>query len=357
MKYLGNPNYAHDGSDRVGLLLVNHGSPDDTDTASVRRYLRGFLADPRLVELPRWLWLSILNGIILVTRPPRTARKYKQIWTAQGSPLNVICEALLDGLRARLESSYGDRLRLALGMTYGHPTAAEGLDELRNAGCTRILVLPLYPQYAAVTIGSVFDVVSSALQRWRWIPELRFVSGYPDLPEYITALADSLRAHWAEHGRAEKLLLSFHSMPAKYAAKGDPYPCFCEKTSRLLAQELRLGDDEYTLAYQSRFGRGEWLQPYTEDLLAQWRDDGVQSVDIICPGFSVDNLETLEELRVDYTAQYAEGGGELRVVPCLNAAPAHVDALEKVVRQQLQGWEDSLRAVQAVPPLRQDASA
>ncbi len=355
MKYLGNPEYRHDGSDRVGLLLVNNGSPERPDIPSVRRYLRNFLGDPRLIELPRWLWLPILNGLILLTRPPRTARKYRSIWTDQGSPMNAWSDELITTLREKLADQYGERLHATLGMSYGKPSVATGLDELRNAGCTRLLIVPLYPQYAAVTTGSVFDSVSRALQRWRWVPELRFVNGYESQPEYIKALADSLRAHWATHGRADKLMLSFHSMPKKYADGGDPYPCFCEKTTRLLASELGLNDDDYSLTYQSRFGRGEWLQPYTEDVLTDWRDQGVTSVDLICPGFAVDNLETLEEIEEDYAGQFATAGGKLRLVPCLNAGPGQVATLSALVAKHLVGWESSLQAAAGVPPLRAGA--
>jgi len=355
MRYLGNPEYRHDGSDRVGLLLVNNGSPDRPDVRSVRRYLRRFLGDPRLIELPRALWLPILNGIILMTRPPRTARKYRTIWTERGSPMLAWSEDLRDALAERLQGEFGDRLNVAIGMSYGAPSIATGLDELRNAGCTRLLVLPLYPQYAGVTTGSVFDSVSRALQRWRWVPELRFINGYESQPEYIRALADSLRAHWAEHGRAEKLMLSFHSMPRKYADAGDPYPCFCEKTGRLLARELGLSENDYSLTYQSRFGRGEWLQPYTEDALRTWRDEGVETVDLICPGFAVDNLETLEEIEDDYASQFSEGGGALRLVPCLNAGSGQLSAIRAVVAKHLAGWEAGLRSAQPVPPLRAGA--
>lgn len=351
MKYLGNPEYRHDASDRVGVLLVNNGSPRDTSVGSVRRYLRRFLSDPRLVELPRWLWLSILNGIILVTRPPRTARKYRKIWTDEGSPMSVISADLADQLRQRFAGDYGPRLKIAIGMTYGYPSIAEGLDELRDGGCTRLLVIPMYPQYAGVTVGSVFDSVTRALQRWRWVPELRFVNGYASQPQYISALADSLRAHWATHGRADRLLFSFHAMPAKYATQGDPYPCFCEKTSRLLAEHLGLDEDGYQLAYQSHFGAGEWTRPYTEDVLASWADEHVESVDMICPGFSIDNLETLEEIEMDFAARFARGGGTLRFVPCLNAGPGQVATIETLIREQLGGWEGALRSTQVVPPL------
>ncbi len=351
MHYLGNPDYAHDGSDRVGVLLVNHGSPTAPETGAVRRYLRSFLSDPRLVELPRWLWWPLLNGIILLSRPPRTAGKYRRIWSAAGSPMDRISAELLEKLQARCELLYGGRLQLALGMSYGQPSIAAGLDELRNAGCTRVLILPLYPQYTAVTVGSVFDLATRALQRWRWVPELRFVNGYADQPEYIAALAESLRAHWARNGRAQRLLLSFHSLPQDYADAGDPYPCFCEKTARLLAAELGLADDQYTVAYQSRFGRGQWLRPYTEDLLEAWREAGVRSVDIICPGFAVDNLETLEEIQLDYAQRFAAGGGTLRLVSCLNAGDGQLATLEALLRQQLRGWEDALKPARLVPPV------
>lgn len=351
MKYLGNPQYRHDGSDRVGVLLVNNGSPADTSIGSVRRYLRDFLSDPRLVELPRWLWLSILNGIILVTRPPRTARKYRKIWTDGGSPMTVITRELAAKLQTRLAQNFSNRLEVAIGMTYGYPGVAEGLDQLREGGCRRLLVIPMYPQYAGVTVGSVFDCVMQELQRWRWVPEVRFVNGYADQPEYIAALANTVREHWARHGRGERFLISYHALPQHYANEGDPYPCLCEKTTRLLAEKLGLRDDEYTLAYQSHFGGGQWTRPYSEDLLDQWREEQVQSVDMICPGFAVDNLETLEEIELDFAARFSAGGGSLRLIPCLNARDDHIGSIEQLIRHQLQGWEDALRGAQLVPPL------
>jgi ferrochelatase len=355
----GNP---HDGQSRVGVLLVNHGSPEATDVASVRRYLRIFLSDPRLIELPRLLWLVILHGIILRVRPHRTARAYKKIWTDAGSPMQVMSDSLVEQVRVRCKAEWGAQIVVAGGNTYGMPSVAAALDELRHKDAHRIVVLPLYPQYTAVTVGSVFDRVSEELSRWRWVPELRFVSGYHDNPGYLDAIVASIRQHWQAHGRGDKLIFSYHSLPTAYVEAGDPYFCICSKTTRKLAARLGLDDEQWAMSFQSTFVGGDWLGPDLEDLMDELRAEGKRKIDVICPGFAVDNLETLEEIvdRNKSDAESADGTG-LRFIPCLNDSGAHADVIAGLIGNQLKGWEEALVPVGSVPSiptdLRSEASA
>jgi ferrochelatase len=349
MRYKGTTGNPHDGRSRVGVLLVNHGSPDGTDVVSVRRYLKTFLSDPRLIELPRLLWMLILHGIILRVRPRRTARSYKKIWTENGSPMQVISAALLQQVRDYTAAEWGHEIIVAGGNTYGNPSIAAGLEELRQADAHHILIVPLYPQYTAVTVGSVFDRVVAEITRWRWVPELRFISGYHDQSEYLDAIADSIRAHWQTHGRGDKLVFSYHSLPQAYVDGGDPYACICAKTSRKLAARLGLDDDAWAISYQSTFIGGNWIGPDIEEVAAELYAQGNKQIDVICPGFSVDNLETLEEVVERYIPALAEQGGELRFVSCLNDSPAHVDVITALIRSNVQGWEATLKPVAAVP--------
>lgn len=351
-RYKGTNGNPHDGASRVGVLLVNHGSPDGTDVPSVRRYLRIFLSDPRLIELPRLLWLTILNGIILRVRPRRTARAYRKIWTEEGSPMQVISRSLVEQLRQRCEKEWGAQVVVAGGNTYGNPSIAAGLEELRQADAQRIIVVPLYPQYTAVTVGSVFDRVAEELTQWRWVPELRFISGYHDQPEYLRAITNGIRRYWDEHGRGDKLVFSFHSLPTAYVEAGDPYFCICSKTARKLAAQLGLGEDDWVLSFQSTFVGGNWLKPDLEELLEELQELGNKRIDVITPGFAVDNLETLEEIVERYAADFVERGGdecELHFIPCLNDSAEHVDAIAELVRSNTGGWEDVLAPVGAVP--------
>lgn len=320
---------------QAGLLLVNLGTPDSPSKGDVKRYLRQFLSDPRVVEAPRLLWWPVLNGIILNTRPRRSAAAYARIWTADGSPLMVHSRRQAQGLQQRL----GDAVKVELAMRYGNPSIAQGLDALRQAGCERILVFPLYPQYSATTTASVFDAVTGELQRWRWIPELRLVNQYGDDPGYLAALAASVEEHWQQRGRAEKLLFSFHGIPRRYADQGDPYPHQCESTARRLADQLGLDEGQWQLCYQSRMGREAWLTPYTSETLERLARDGVQRVQILCPGFAADCLETLEEIAMENRDLFlAAGGKEYDYIPCLNERPDHLDALAGIARRYLGGW-------------------
>jgi ferrochelatase len=336
---LSEPNlqsYHHDQVGRTGVLLVNLGTPDGPDRVSVRRYLKEFLWDPRVVEVPRPIWWFVLNGVILNTRPGRSAKAYQKVWTDQGSPLLSISYKQRDALAQRL----GDAVPIALAMRYGSPSIEAGLEELRDAGARRILVLPLYPQYSATTTASIFDAVADALRKWRWLPELRFINHYHDEPTYISALADSVRRHRAQFGASDKLLLSFHGIPEEYFHKGDPYFCECQKSGRLLAEALDLTSDQWQLSFQSRLGPKQWLQPYTDKTLETMAREGVKSVQVICPGFSADCLETLEEIAMENREVFLEAGGErYEYIPCLNAEAGHIDMLAGLVDRHTQGWE------------------
>ncbi|MCW5636713.1 MAG: ferrochelatase [Rubrivivax sp.] len=323
---------------RTAVLLVNLGTPSAPTAAATRRYLAEFLADPRVVEIPRPLWLPLLHGVILRVRPGRSAAKYAGIWLPEGSPL-----AVWTGRQALALQQWLDEARpglvVAHAMRYGKPSVASRLDELALAGATRVLVLPLYPQYSAATTASAFDAVAAWARRARRVPALRFVDAFHDDAGYIDALAEALSAHWRERGRAERLLLSFHGMPARTLALGDPYFCHCQKTARLLTERLALDPATVQVTFQSRFGRARWLEPYTEPTLRGLAAAGVKSVDVICPGFVADCLETLEEIAIEARAAFLEAGGlDFRYVPCLNAAPRWIEALGALVLRHLQGW-------------------
>jgi len=338
MTFTGNPEHDHAEPPRLGVLLVNLGTPDAPTVAAVRRYLAEFLSDPRVIEAPRALWWLALHGYILRVRPRISAHAYQQIWTEAGSPLLVHTAALADALRVRLGAAPGARVALEVAMTYGRPSIAAALESLRRQNVQRLLVLPLYPQYSSTTAGPVFDRVARELARWRWIPELRIVNQYFDDAGYVAAIADSIERHWQTHAR-KHLLFSFHSIPKRYFTAGDPYHCQCHATARRVAERLELVDGQWSLAFQSRFGREEWLQPYAETVLRQYAQEGPREITIVCPGFATDCLETLEEVALRYrNAFLAAGGREFDYVPCLNAGDAHVSVLEQVVRRHAQGW-------------------
>jgi len=332
-------NFEHDSPECTGILMVNLGTPDSATPADVRRYLKEFLWDRRVVETPRILWWLILNLVILNTRPRRSAAAYGRVWTPEGSPLLVISRRQRHALQALLDQRIAGRTRVILAMRYGNPSITAGLQELREAGARRILVLPMYPQYSATTTASTFDAVTAELQRWRWLPELRFVNHYHDHPAHIGALADSVRAYWSEHGRPEKLLISFHGIPRDYFLAGDPYFCECHKTARLLSESLELSQDQWLLSFQSRLGPREWLKPYTSETLQKFGKEGIKKVHVLCPGFSADCLETLEEIAMENRDVYLEAGGvEYGYIPCLNDGEGHMTAIAELVEQQLAGW-------------------
>ena len=342
-KFKGERGYAHDAPERIGVLIANLGTPDEPTTPAVRRYLREFLSDPRVIEMPKLTWWLVLNGIILRLRPKRSAAAYATVWGEQGSPLLRISLGQRDALAGQLERrAPGGVFTVALGMRYGSPAIATALDELRARGVRRLLVLPMYPQYSATTVASVFDALADELRRVRWLPDLRFVSHYHDHDGYLDALAESVREDWQRNGRGERLLLSFHGIPQRYFAAGDPYHCECHKTARLLAKRLDLGTDQCFVSFQSRVGREAWLKPYTDKLLEEWGAAGVGRVDVLCPGFSADCLETLEEIALQNDELFREaGGGGLHYIPALNDRPSHVAALADLVMSNTSGWHDT----------------
>jgi len=326
-------------AERAAVLLVNLGTPDAPTPSAVRRYLAQFLGDRRVIDTPRWLWWPILYGVILRLRPRRSARAYASIWTEQGSPLLVFSQALADALDRRLGDATAGRAQVGLAMCYGRPAIAPVLERLADAGVRRLLVLPLYPQYSATSTGAVFDAVTSALQRMRWPPELRFVNDYHDDPEYISVLAQNVQKFWREHGRAQRLLLSFHGIPQRYVRLGDPYFDQCMVTAQRLREKLGIGADACSVVFQSRVGREPWLTPYTDETLKQLPGQGVRHVQVLCPGFAVDCLETLEEIAETNRHLFVAAGGErLEYIPAPNATEAHVEMLMRLVRRHSGGW-------------------
>ncbi len=318
-------------------MLVNLGTPDAPDTPSVRRFLRQFLSDGRVVEAPKMIWWFVLNFVILLIRPAKSAAAYKEVWTDQGSPLMVNAVKQAEALQQRFGDSGACVVRHA--MSYGEPSIGKVLDELTGLGIRKVIVVPMYPQYSSTTTGSVFDEVARVLRKRRYVPSIRFVNSYAVRDKYIDALAQSIQSHWQEHGRAQRLLLSFHGIPVEYAEKGDPYPHECRATAEALVERLGLKDSDWMFAFQSRFGPKQWLQPYTEDVIEKMASEGVREVDAICPGFSVDCLETLEEVSMEYGEEFIEAGGSsFRYISCLNDHPAHIDMLHDLVCETASDW-------------------
>ncbi len=340
MSFQAEPAYAHGAPARIGILLVNLGTPEAPTAVAVRRYLKEFLSDPRVVEIPRLLWWPILNGIILNLRPAKSAAKYAKIWDKDGSPLKVHTERQAKLLRGYLGAQGQPGLVVDYAMRYGNPSIDSVLSRLKQQRCERILLLPLYPQYAASSTATALDAVSAVFRRTRNIPELRMVKHFHDHPGYVAALAEGVRKHWARHGKPDRLLMSFHGLPRYTLERGDPYHCECQKTARLLAGALALAPEQYQLSFQSRFGRAEWLQPYTAATLAQWGKQGLSRVDVVCPGFVADCLETLEEIGIEGKAEFLKAGGkEFHAIPCLNEGDAWIQALAQIAQEHMQGWD------------------
>ena len=342
MKYKGQNQYKHKELPAVGILIANLGTPAKPDAPGVRKYLAEFLSDPRVVELPRLLWWLVLHGVILRLRPKRAARAYRKIWTPEGSPLLKISRQQVSALDNLFKTRSAAPVKVVLGMRYGEPSISAALDELTTSNIEKLLVLPLYPQYSGTTTASTFDAVSDALKKWRYVPEIRFVNHYHDFQGYITTLANSLSRYWEENGEPERLLFSFHGLPKRNLLAGDPYFCECQKTARLVAEKLQLDDSRWQTTFQSRFGREEWLKPYTDHLLTEWGSSGVKRVDVICPGFSADCLETLEEIAQENRQRFLEAGGAVfNYIPALNDRPEHMTALASLVIRHLQGWPEA----------------
>ena len=339
MPFAAEPPYSHGQVPRTAVLYCNLGTPDEPSPKAVRRYLAEFLSDHRVVEIPHLLWLLILHGFILRTRPAKSAAKYASIWTPDGSPLKLWTEKQSKLLQGWLgQRNHGVKVRYA--MRYGSTSIASQLDALKADGVTRVLVLPAYPQYSATTTASVFDAVYAWAARTRAVPELRFVNHYHDHPDYIGALANSIQRHWKANGRPDQLVMSFHGVPARTLALGDPYHCECMKTARLLAAKLSLSKEQYKITFQSRLGRAKWLEPYTEPTLIAMGRAGVKRVDVVCPGFTSDCLETLEEISMEGRAAFLLAGGKtFHYIPCLNDDPEWITALCNVSERHLAGWD------------------
>ena len=338
MSFRPEPPFRHGQRPRTAVLLVNLGTPDEPTAPALRRYLAEFLSDPRVVDIPRLVWWPILYGVILPTRPKQSAAKYASVWTPEGSPLAVWTKrqaaALAEALAAR-----GHDLLVRHAMRYGNPSIASVMDALRAEGATRVLVLPAYPQYAAATTASVADKVLAWSTQARRMPELRFINEYHDDAGYIAALAQRLRAHWAEHGRGDKLVLSFHGVPERSLLLGDPYHCQCHKTARLLAEALGLPREQVVVTFQSRFGKAKWLEPYTEPTLEKLAAEGTKRVDVMSPGFTAACHATLEEIAQEARDAFLAAGGErFDYVPCLNVEPAWIAALATLAERHMGGW-------------------
>lgn len=353
-RFLTEPKHDHAAAPRIGILLVNLGTPEAPTAKALRPYLKQFLSDPRVIEIPRLLWTPLLNLVILNTRPRKSAEKYAKIWTSEGSPLKVYTEKQAKLLQGYYVQAGFPRVHVEFAMRYGQPDITAGLMQLKARQCTRILVLPLYPQYSAAATASVFDAVGMTAARIRNLPELRFVRNFHDHPDYIAALANGVQEHWRSHGQPEVLVMSFHGVPRYTLDRGDPYFCECQKTGRLLAARLGLKPEQYRITFQSRFGRAEWLKPYTEPTLRELAKAGRKAVDVVCPGFVADCLETLEEIAMECKAAFVSSGGKhFGYIPCLNDRHDFIGALQAISRRHIEDW----LALPAPSPEQQAATA
>lgn len=337
-RFSGITDNPHEGRfhQKTGILLTNLGSPDAPTAKALRIYLREFLSDRRIVEIPPLLWMMILHGIILRTRPKRSAKLYKSVWTKNGSPLTHMTGVQRDKLSAFLKDQGYENTEVVMAMRYGNPSIEAGLEELREKGFTRIVVLPLYPQYSSPTTGSTFDAVSTVLGKWRWVPELHFINGYHKNAAYIDSLANSVNEDLKANGMPQKLVFSYHGMPKLFLKNGDPYYCLCLQTTRLVIEKLGLDKDRVVSTFQSRFGKAEWLKPYTDETLKNYPAQGIKDIAIISPAFSADCLETLEEIEVENRDIFKQAGGEkYRYIPALNDRDDHIAALFEVLKPNL----------------------
>jgi ferrochelatase len=338
MPFRAEPPGAASAQDRTAVLWCNLGSPDEPTAKAVRPYLADFLGDPRVVEIPQPVWAPILHGLILRTRPAKSAAKYARIWTPEGSPLKVWARKQATLLTGWL-GERGHRVTVREAMRYGEPSIAARLDELKAQGVNRVLVLPAYPQYSATSTASVIDAVNAWSARVRRVPEFRFVNDYHDDPAYIDALAQSVLRHWRDNGRPDQLVMSFHGIPERNIRLGDPYQVQCLSTARLLAERLQITAAQHRVTFQSRFGRARWLEPYTEPSLRELAASGVSRVDVMCPGFPADCLETLEEIAMEGREAFLRAGGkEFHYIPCLNDSSAWITALAGIAERHLAGW-------------------
>mgnify|MGYP001274786982 CR=1 FL=1 len=337
--YLGEKDYQHGSIERTGILLTNLGTPDAPTAKALKPYLKEFLSDPRVIEIPKFIWQIILRLIILNIRPRRSAKNYKKIWTEEGSPLLNISLKQLTKVENYLKKDFNNSV-FALAMRYGNPSIEKALIKLQEKKVRRLLILPLYPQYCAATTGSTFDKVTSILTKWRWIPEIRFVNQYFEEKLFIQAISNSLRKVWKEKGKPQRTIFSYHGIPKSYLLKGDPYHCYCLKTTRLIKENLGLKDEEVMTTFQSRFGNQEWLQPYTDETLKKLPSSGIKNIHIISPGFSADCLETLEELAEENKEYFIKAGGsQYHYINCLNDNEDHINLIIELIKKHTQGWD------------------
>lgn len=333
--------FQHGKENLIGILLTNIGSPEAPTPSAVRKYLAQFLSDPRIIDWPRWLWLPILYSIVLVFRPRRSARLYKNIWD-NGSPLIKIMEQQQAQLEALLAEQGYANLVFALGMRYGKPSIARALQDFRDRGVRKILIFPLFPQFSLTTTASTYDAVFDELKTWDWLPELHFISDYHDHLAYIQALVSSISEAWQTQGEPEKLMFSYHGVPKRYLAQtDDPYERQCQKTASLVAEQLGLLDGTWQISFQSRFGPEEWVQPYTDETLEQWGHDKLESLHAVCPGFSADCLETIDEIDREGREEFENaGGGDFYYIPALNNRQDHIQALSQIIISNLRSWQE-----------------
>ncbi len=325
----------HKQEEITGILVTNLGTPDNPSVKAVRRYLAEFLSDSRVIEFPRWLWWGILHGIVLRNRPKKSAENYAKIWQDQGSPLLIHSQFIARDIEKILTEKHQKKTKVVLGMRYGKPSIAKALQELRDANATRIIVLPLYPQYSATTTAATFDAITKELNHWRFLPSINMINQYAGDDAYITALANKIQKHWDVHGKGEKILFSFHGLPEAYFKKGDPYYCYCCVTAKALAEKLKLDENSWQMVFQSRLGPKKWLQPYCDKTLQKLPKSKIKSVDIVCPGFAADCLETLEEIAMTNKDLFMQAGGEqYKYIPALNDDPEHIDALCNIILRQ-----------------------
>lgn len=340
-KYIGLTEYSHEEKpESIGILLVNLGSPTAPTTPAVRKYLSEFLSDTRMIEIPKPIWWCILHGIILRVRPKQSAKAYASIWTDQGSPLIAYSQRICEKLQEQFKITHPNQtIHVISAMRYGSPSIEAGIAKLHALHAKRVFILPQFPQYSAVTSASVFDKVSNVYGKYRWLPEIRFLNQYADHTQYITTLCGHLHAYWQQHSRSDLLLFSYHGLPKRNLRLGDPYYCYCQKTTRLIAEKLNLNKNQYRSVFQSRFGRAEWLKPYCEETLIELAKAGHKSIDIICPGFSADCLETLEEISIRYQETFiAAGGKQLRYIPALNDSPCQIQMFKKIISEHCHDW-------------------
>jgi ferrochelatase len=331
--------YSHAAPQKIGVLLTNVGTPDAPTYRALKKYLKQFLKDPRVIELNKFFWGLILNLIVLPFRSGNSAKKYASVWTKDGSPLLTISKEQKAKLEKILEERYPNQIEVELGMGYGNPSIDSAIKSLISKNVDRLLVLPMFPQYASATTGSTFDGISNTLTKVRAVPELRFLTRYHDEPGYINALVESIKRVWDKDGEPDKLVISFHGIPKRYFYNGDPYHCYCRKTARLIVEQMGLSKDKYVVTFQSLFGKEEWLKPYTVEVMEQLAKEGVKKLDVICPGFSADCLETIEEIEVENKEAFIHHGGEqFRYIPALNADPLFIEFLANFVERNLFSW-------------------